>query len=433
MLYVFFAVSLYLFVRKYIRRYDRYFSDVFFASTMYFGVLGPWYWLTYEQGYFLGKNWSLELVYAQIMFGCIFIIAIVFLVLAKQKRGLPLQTPVDKRNKRKRPLENIMLGSGGLAALYVMINSGSFQTRAAGGASDPLLLILYQFSDILIPLIIFRVARAGYTLKNSTLTALFFGYAIYLGLRYKIVLLAVPLIFMYIQEDGRTKKARLLVAVGAAVGMLGLFSIMTFARSKFGGLALSNTNGFDTKLFLDGFFAETNIVFGLTSILNTFPAIADYVFLTPIADTLTEFIPRYFFPDKHVGRYLAGLYTGLGGGTEATSSGTAYPFFAEYFMMGGFIAVLFGLLFYFYAYHYFSKKIIRFAVGDFRVGGLALLAIFWGYYYFSRGFTPQLFKGVLFVIVPYILLIRGMRRSERRTLSRITVKPAALGIASPRT
>lgn len=398
-----------------IRRQTWTFYSVFLFSHVYFGIAGPAYWSMAHDNYFIGHQWIGAEERTVSLFLGVFVLVSALLVLLKGGRHI---YPAEQPQIQEPPLSKSMWMLwvvGWLSVVYVLARGAAQFGSNAGQTRDPILLILYQFTDILIAVLVYRISRGGVRLSWGTAVGViaFAIAAVIIGLRYKIALLAVPLLlFFMVSEKSLVKK------VGAVVGsvcVLILFSYMTIHRKKFSGISMEGVGSFSMEDFLYGFFAESNIIFGAMAILEAFKEVGDYIFLIPLRDTLVEFLPRALYPAKNVGGYLVPMYDALGGSRDAFQSGTAYPFFCEFYMMGGGAGLVAGLVIYVKLYYGLERSIIRFSSTRRQmVLGLCLLATFFGYYYYSRGYMPQVAKGMVFVILPFIWLLRQEWRMKMK-------------------
>lgn len=386
----------------------RIFLVVFLVSTLYYGIFGTWYWLEYKEGVFIGVSWGDELGHVRGWFiGVFVVVAIGFAVASRRTKAILLEIennciPIGNKTG---PMYKIFVLVGLLASTYVLIQGGS----VADGAEltdDPFLLIMYQFSDILIAVILYLISIQGLTRRNVTFFLTFCMYGIFVGLRYKVLLVAVPVLiylFVVVGKDNISIKAVMIL-----IGFLftGIMSLLTVVRTKFSGIDVDALGSVDPDDMLYGLFAETNIIFGLASSLSTFGVYREFVGFAPIIDSVVQFVPRFLYPGKSLYSNLDGMLFGLGNSAEAYQSATMMPFFAEYYSMGGMVAVGLGLLFYILISIGFTISLRRVAM-NFRsvvIGG-SLMAIFMAYYYYSRGSIPQIFKGIVFVYLPYLHLL----------------------------
>jgi hypothetical protein len=186
---------------------------------------------------------------------------------------------------------------------------------------------------------------------------------------------------------------------------------MTLYRSRFMGLDLSvQSENVDTNLVF-GLFAESNIIFGLSSIISQYLDKGNYYFLSPIFDALTDLVPRFLMPDREHGLYLQEMTWGFIS-DEGINSKTAYPFIGEFAIMGGWLGISFGIVIYSYLYIFLYRLMAKWSSNKrmFFVG-VGLIAAQMGYYHYSRGYLPQMLKSYIFIVLPYIYLCRAQFRS----------------------
>lgn len=389
------------------KKVDRFFLFVFLGSGFYYCVLGPLYWVYYEGGSFLGENWRDEIPWSMTVLSAAVLVTSCFVVL--------LSRVADRRRQEIFYDLNLGLSYKILEVLGVVGAAYVTLTAVIGGAgfnkNDPLILIAYQFSDLLIPVVLFGSAVSGFNKSILLKIGLFFFYASLVGYRYKIVLMVVPLAVVYMsyvregEPKGRIVVRRVLVSVFSFV-LISFLSVMTLVRSKFDGLDFSKLDLNDVDALLYSFFAESNIIFGMVGVMRSFVDKGVELGFVPVYDAFKELVPRVFFQSRETGAYL---YEVLGGllSEEALNSGTAYPFVGEYLIMGGYFGAWVGCclfaIFYYLLRSYLAKRTSQ--GGRIQLTGLGLIAVFFGYYYFSRGYFPQAIKGVLFVVLPYLFLV----------------------------
>jgi hypothetical protein len=398
-----------------IKSADRLFFAIVSASTMYFGVLGPAYWTNVEGGIFLGRDWNAGLDDAATFLVAAYGVITVLLLVSRPKLTRPMVVATNSYSVAGSPAAmraaNSFLCVGLLAATYVVVNATGFREGTAGGARDPLLLILYQASDLFIPAILFRLAVLGPSRVNASLIALFTAYAIFIGLRYKLLLLLLPILVLYIRSKRGVRVRRLVMVMVVGLCIVAAFGILTVARSKFGGIDLAAVQEADYSQFIYGLFAETNILFGFAAILDYIDSGGSHSGLLPLYAALADFAPRALFPDKAVVySYIAPIYVRLGG----IDTSTAYPFIGEFYLSAGTLGVALGLVCYVLIYRMMQRRILSVGHTDRRAQiGMALAAVFWGYYYFSRGFTPQMIKTAMFTVVPFLILMALEKRRQQ--------------------
>jgi hypothetical protein len=141
-----------------------------------------------------------------------------------------------------------------------------------------------------------------------------------------------------------------------------------------------------------------------------------------LIDSVLELLPKFLFPWRVTGLYYQNVAAGLLT-EEAYNSATTYPFVGEYIVMYGYIGLVIGCVCYSFVYVFCSNRLLR-PGGDCDTAGFfgyGLLAAFFGYYAYSRGYIPQVFKGFLFVVLPYLSLVREGRLATFRGLEPVRV------------
>lgn len=391
------------------------FFVLFSITTLYYSVGGYWYWSVKRDGVFSGVAWGDELDRSAMYLAASS--ALVFFLIYGFVKLLPKTRIIDSEEKiRAAPkLLRVFEVAGVLGAFYVISSSVVF-----GGFndSDPFVLIAYQFSDFIIPVITFRIALNGASKKNVLFVCFFTYYAVMVGLRYKLMLLFLPIVLYIAYHKGvgiNLLRRRALLSLAVILLVL-LFSLMTTSRQKFSGLDFSGNDIFDVDELIFGFFAETNSLFGLIAAIRTTVDSINppYIYLQPFFDFLMGLLPKFLFPWRETGGYYIYLMDGLLS-VEGANSGTTYPFVGEYILMGGHLGLVLGCLFYAGLYSIFSFFVVKYSKGNDAVVeyGFALLATFFGYYFYSRGYLPQVLKGVLFVVLPYVFMMADSSRLKR--------------------
>lgn len=391
----------------------RLFLTMFTISVAYYGIGGAWYWQEFRDGEFLGVNWNDQIERMSYIFFYVYIYVVLCLFLFSFYKNKV--TVIKKQNEVILFDENLIIKVLGiigiLASVYVLIVGAD--VASGEYTSDPLLLIAYQFSDILIAIILFKYATGENKFFWAVFCLLYILFAGYVGLRYKIALLAGPvLIYEFIRPGENRKMVRYCMGFFAILGVFS-FSLMTIARQKFSGVDLSIIAAANFDDYIYGLFAETNLIFGLASAITNFGSKFNFVGLQPIYDVFIQYIPRFFYPDKNLYQHLVSVMYGLGASKEALDSGTAIPFFGEYFVMWGWTGVIVGVFFYVYCLMLMLKTVFQNSMNNSHIlMGEVFVSVFLGYYYFSRGSLAQISKGYIFIFLIYILLLKSNSKIE---------------------
>lgn len=385
---------------------ERLFILVFTVSTVYYGILGPWYWGEFRDSTFFGVDWSSQLPMVVFMFVMVYLIVVGTFSLMVQRTGHIYFAKSAGDVSKLMPTLNLLLGIGFVSCGYVYLIGGELLERDALVTDDALLNIALQLSDLIIGALLFWAATKGFEKKWFVFLSIFVIYAVVVGFRSKLVLLLGPLLIFVFCLPGKNQllvRGTIIIA-GALVAVL--FSIMTITRVKFSGLNLDLLSDAGMEEYLNGFFAETNLIFGLSSCLRIFGNTVPFAGLEPFIDVLVQFVPRFIYPEKNLYQHLKQTAWWIGNSLESQSSGTAMPFFGEYYAAFGWIGVILLVVLYAIVTLYLIKLIRRFSVTKSQyLMGAALIAVYIGYYYFSRGSIAQIFKGLIFVCGPFFYLI----------------------------
>lgn len=377
-------------------RLTRMFIFVLLLSHVYFCAGGYFYWVWFRDREFTGWVWQAAALDRALIVMSLATAGVAFVVTVVN--GFRWRTP--------RPLwHGTDLNIRVKALIYVVVVSivcGMYVLAIGDSTGSGFVLIAYTLSDMLIPSILFAlILGRRYRNLGFILVGVFVLYAILVGFRYKLALLILPvMLWVYFGNLPKMTKITLSAVIGGCT--LALFSVMTLYRVKFGGGLDFSRGGSVDPLY--GLFAESNVVFGMASIMGRFVDQDVVRYLEPLVDALKELLPRVFFPDRTSGLYLLDVADGLMT-DEGSRSGTAYPFVGEFALMGGYPGIVLGTLAYGLLYCWLHAVVVRVSPSESLMRmGLALLATIMGYYHYSRGYIPQANKAYIFVFAPYLLL-----------------------------
>lgn len=381
------------------------FVTVFFISTFYYGVLGPWYWLEYRSGRFLGAYWLEEMHVIPLVYVLVYLLVSCVVLF---RDGCISRLLVGTRRVANPLLSkkvlSIFLALGFVSSLYVYVVGGG---QEGAVTTDPFLLILYQISDVLIACILFAFSCSdGKRFKWWLVVLVFVLYAVFTGLRYKIALLLGPILLAYYYDGNTALREKVILAASIAFLIVG-FAVMTVSRSKFSGIDLDALYDVDAEMFFYGLFAETNGVFALSAAISQYGRELSFVYFEPIWEVVVQFVPRFLYPEKDLYGHLRDIAFGIAMTEESMRSGTAVPFFGEYYVMFGWLGVFVGVVAYCFFTIWLIGRVIIWSVSPRQaLIGVALISVYMGYYYYSRGSVAQISKGLVFVILPYLILLR---------------------------
>jgi len=169
---------------------------------------------------------------------------------------------------------------------------------------------------------------------RSLLLWLLAAVAIYtsLGFRYRLVLLAIPLLLLwFVAQRKRPSVAVLAVFVAGFITLNGLIGL---TRSYGRGLNLTVIEGQTTGDLFNAGFGESAVFFTTSGVIEQAPSRSPLVGAAPLVATLLFPIPRTIFPDKPDASYTSDATTLLYGGAKF-ASGSAFLCYAEYYLIAG--------------------------------------------------------------------------------------------------
>lgn len=392
------------------------------ATTFYYAVAGSTYWIVEKDAQFVGVDWSGAIGFPALIlsfYSALVSITVLFLTTSIGTTASP--AVASWQSGTDAPLAEKLIGVlGATTAAYVIISTQFLGKTENSG--DPLFLVAYQCSDSLIPYCLLKFASATDSRKKALYALAYASVGIAIGFRYKLALFFGP-IALYVAYDRRPYTSRFegfggfgalsrLALAGAAV--IGSLSILTLIRRPFDGVDLSSVGEFEQQDFLYGLFAESNTIFGLSSIVYEFNGNGVYFYFDSIRDAFLELVPRFLFPERVTGAYLMEVVHRMKS-TEALSSGTAYNYVGEWILMFGFVGAVFGTFVLALAVTCYIRLVTKFAESrQTALMGYCLAAIYYGYYFFSRGYFAQSLKGFIFVALPYLLILHARHKNLSR-------------------
>lgn len=272
--------------------------------------------------------------------------------LISQRLDTPTRT--TNFNPRKawrlgRKLNLIGLGLFGLISgpqLLVLLNpltARQVERVAAGLDLGPFANYAGLAINLLIPGILLMTASWVKHQVNPTELALWFfaaaGIFTSIGFRYRLALLLSGIFILWFLGRGRQPSA--VIVIPSIIGLLAIAGLIGLTRSYGLGLDLTAIQelGF-WDLVLAG-MGESAIFLTSGGVMTLVPASISYAGFTPLINTMLFPIPSFLMPRKDSAGYLmeatAQLYN-----SYVHNAGSAILNYAEYFLMGGWPALIFG-------------------------------------------------------------------------------------------
>ena len=393
------CIHFYLFF--YARKHDKIFLGTLFFSHFYFCLGGYYFWIFKMETLFTGRVWGEEHIQKALLILSFFTTLLAFFVFFLSRNTHYIKYP-EINLAVKLPKATWVFTLIGIVSSFIVIQQGIL----GGGFSrdrSAYFLIAYQLSDTILPVILFLVAVNGLTKWNILFILYFVIYASLVGFRYKIELLAIPLLALLMFSNINNNRKIMYLGILSS-GVLALFSFLTLFRSKFKGIDLSKNVGDAGSDLSYGFFAETNIVFGMYSTISEYIDKDYYVYFDPIIDIFLEWVPRFIMPNRVTADYLMPQHLGFIT-KQGMNSATSYPFVGEFMMMFGWLGAFLGTFACYIVYRYLCKLLQNCVVSkNLWICGVGIFASVMAYYQYSRGYLPQISKSYICLVFPYLYL-----------------------------
>ncbi|WP_411875726.1 hypothetical protein [Vulcanococcus limneticus] len=153
-----------------------------------------------------------------------------------------------------------------------------------------------------------------------------------LGFRYRLVLLAIPLLLLWFMA--RRKRPSLPLLAVFLAGFITLNGLIGLTRTYGRGLDLTAIEGQGTADLFDAGFGESAVFFTTSGVIEQAPSRSPLIGPAPLLATLLFPIPRSLFPNKPDASYITDATSRLYGG-ENYARGTAFLNYAEYYLIAG--------------------------------------------------------------------------------------------------
>lgn len=158
------------------------------------------------------------------------------------------------------------------------------------------------------------------------------GIYVSLGFRYRLVLLAIPLVLLWFM--GRRRRPSLPVLAVFLAGFIAFNGLIGLTRTYGSGLDLSNTEDLTTAELFEAGFGESAVFFTTSGVIQQAPERSPFIGLQPLIATALFPIPRAFFPGKPDASYISDATTVLYGAPHR-AHGSAFLNYAEYYLIAG--------------------------------------------------------------------------------------------------
>ena len=236
------------------------------------------------------------------------------------------------------------------------------------------------------------------------------GIYISLGFRYRLVLVAIPLILQWFMAYRR--RPSLLLLAGFLAAFIAFNGFIGLTRVYGSGLNVSNVEGKGTEDFFNAGFSESAVFSTTSGVMEQAPDRSPFIGAKPLMAALLFPIPRALFPSKPDASYIADATSYLYG-SETQARGSAFLNYAEYYLIAGWpsliglSALLGGLL-----RRLWNWFIVR--NEEPLAQAVYLLTTAFLYVVVSRGYLPQVLMLFFFTILPLFWLYGRFSRPVPR-------------------
>lgn len=227
-----------------------------------------------------------------------------------------------------------------------------------------------------------------------------------LGFRFRIVILAVPLLLLWYLV--RQKRPNLAAVALLMVGLIFMAGFVGLTRGYGRGLDLNSLENRTNEDIFDEGFGEAKVFLTTSGMIAATPEINPYVGVQPLLSVLQFPIPRAWYPDKDTFGYLKRSIENLFGDPNL-GSGAALLCYGEWFLMAGWPSlILMSLLFGWILRCLWNWVLIR----RYEPLALALYALSVSFLYLvvSRGYLAQVVAGAVFTLGPLFWVYRRWSR-----------------------
>jgi hypothetical protein len=230
---------------------------------------------------------------------------------------------------------------------------------------------------------------------SSFLLFLFTILISYIGFRYRLIYLFLPILFSFFifKKINFTKFAKYSLLI--FLGILAV-SIVGITRSYSSGLQLGNLSGMEVgQIIVKGVFNDTSTMLTSGALIDWLETTENFAYFEQISYVLNYFIPSALYPDKNYSPIFSYISTITG--QESNEAGAAVLGFAEYYHTAGYYGVvLFALIYSLWLAFYF-KKIIN-SSSKFEHFTYFIL-VTWLLNSFTRGYLPQNIQDLVSIII----------------------------------
>lgn len=222
------------------------------------------------------------------------------------------------------------------------------------------------------------------------------------GFRYRILLVAVPLLLMWYLA--RRRRPNLVVVAVAASALLFMAGYVGLTREYGRGLDVAAVQGLSNAEILEAGYGEANVFLTTAGMMAITPSINPYVGIQPLISTALFPIPSVLLPNKDSAAYLL-RSTEILFNSPTLGNGAAVLCYGEWFLMAGWpsliaMSLLLGWLLRCLWNWFLLRSAEPLAQSCYAVTASYLYVVV------SRGYLPQVVMLFVFTVAPLFWLYR---------------------------
>jgi hypothetical protein len=246
-------------------------------------------------------------------------------------------------------------------------------------------------------------------MRGSSLLILLFTLLIaYMGFRYRLVFLFIPILFslFIFYRMSFSKFSKYLIFTFLSVFSVALVGV---TRKYSSGLQLEKLNGIDLGgVFIKGIFNDTSTVMTSGGLINWLDDTEKFAYFHQINYVFNFFIPKGLYPEKIYSPIFS--YISSINGQEGNESGAAVLGFAEYYHTAGYYGVtLFAFIFSLWFSLQFKKVIYSRSRYEHFV---YFILMAWFLNSLTRGYFPQNVQDLISIFIGLYLIKKFSKRTK---------------------
>lgn len=218
---------------------------------------------------------------------------------------------------------------------------------------------------------------------------------IYMGFRYRLIFLLLPILFSTFILKEMTI-ARLLMYVICIFLAVSLVAIVGVARKYSSGLQFDKLEGYDIfEVIIKGIFNDTSTVFVSGAFIEWLDGSRKFAYFDQIIYMFNYFIPSQLYADK----VYSPIFLHLSNVTNQPNneSGAAVLGFAEYYHTAGYVGVVMFALIFSFVYAKLFRQIMKVTSLYYHYAYFVLAA--WLINSFTRGYLPQNIQDLISILL----------------------------------